>query len=146
MPFSRGFSWPKDKTQVSCIAGRFFIIWATKECKKLINYYWKMLKTYWYKAIYYLDARIHPDHIKMLSLNINSYLNLTIYSNKCLSQLLSILTICFILCYQKSTKIIQTKSPFWKAIRTDAGLSFIHSLIYLMPESLFWALERHHWT
>ena len=29
---------------------------------------------------------------------------------------------------------------------TDAGLSFIHLLIYLMPESLFWALESHHWT
>ena len=24
IPFSRGFSQPKDQTQVSCIAGRFF--------------------------------------------------------------------------------------------------------------------------
>ena len=30
--FSRGSSWPKDRTfQVSCIAGRFFTIWATRE-------------------------------------------------------------------------------------------------------------------
>ena len=29
MPFSRGFSWPMDRTQVSCIAGRFFTIRAT---------------------------------------------------------------------------------------------------------------------
>ena len=29
--FSRGFSWPRDWTQVSCIAGRCFTIWATKE-------------------------------------------------------------------------------------------------------------------
>ena len=85
-----------------------------------------------------------PITSKCYSLNINSYLNLTIYTNKCLSQLMSILTIRFILCYQKSTKTIQTKSHFGKAIKTDAGLSFIHSLIYLMPESLFWALERHH--
>ena len=28
IPFSRGSSWPTDQTQVSCIAGRFFIIWA----------------------------------------------------------------------------------------------------------------------
>ena len=28
VPFSRGSSWPTDQTQVSCIAGRFFIIWA----------------------------------------------------------------------------------------------------------------------
>ena len=30
-PFSRQSSWPRDWTQVSCIAGRFFIIWATQE-------------------------------------------------------------------------------------------------------------------
>ena len=29
IPFSRGSSWPKDRTQVSCIAARFFTIWAT---------------------------------------------------------------------------------------------------------------------
>ena len=31
IPFSRGSSWPKDQTQVSCIAGRFFTIWASRE-------------------------------------------------------------------------------------------------------------------
>ena len=33
--FSRGSSWPRDPTQVSCIAGRFFIVWAGREvyCK-----------------------------------------------------------------------------------------------------------------
>ena len=31
VPFSKGSSWPRDWTQVSCIAGRFFIIWATRE-------------------------------------------------------------------------------------------------------------------
>ena len=28
MPFSRGSSWPRDQTQVSCIADRFFTTWA----------------------------------------------------------------------------------------------------------------------
>ena len=28
--FSRGSSWPRDQTQVSCIAGRRFILWATR--------------------------------------------------------------------------------------------------------------------
>ena len=28
---SRGSSWPRDLTCVSCIAGRFFIIWTTKD-------------------------------------------------------------------------------------------------------------------
>ena len=27
IPFSRGPSWPRDQTQVSCIAGRFFMVW-----------------------------------------------------------------------------------------------------------------------
>ena len=31
IPFSRGSSRPKDQTQVSWIAGRFFTIWATQE-------------------------------------------------------------------------------------------------------------------
>ena len=29
--FSRGSSWPKNWTQVSCIAGKFFTIWATRK-------------------------------------------------------------------------------------------------------------------
>ena len=30
-PFSRGSSWPRNWTRVSCIAGRFFTSWATRE-------------------------------------------------------------------------------------------------------------------
>ena len=29
--FSRGSSRPRDRTQISCIAGRFFTVWATRE-------------------------------------------------------------------------------------------------------------------
>ena len=29
IPFSKGSSWPRDRTWVSCIAGRFFTIWAS---------------------------------------------------------------------------------------------------------------------
>ena len=31
IPFSRRSSWPKDQTQVSCIAGKFFTIWDIRE-------------------------------------------------------------------------------------------------------------------
>ena len=31
IPFSKGYSLPRDQTQVTCIAGRFFTIWATGE-------------------------------------------------------------------------------------------------------------------
>ena len=30
-PFSRGSSWPRNQTGVSCIASRFFTSWATRE-------------------------------------------------------------------------------------------------------------------
>ena len=33
--FFRGSSWPKDWTQVSCTAGRFFTDWATREAQIL---------------------------------------------------------------------------------------------------------------
>ena len=32
-PFSRGSSWPRNQTGVSCIAGRFFTNWAIKEAR-----------------------------------------------------------------------------------------------------------------
>ena len=33
--FSRGFSQPRDWTQVSCIAGRFFTVWAAREAQDI---------------------------------------------------------------------------------------------------------------
>ena len=33
-PFSRGFSWPRNQTRVSCIAGRFFTSWTVREAAK----------------------------------------------------------------------------------------------------------------
>ena len=38
MPSSRGSSQPRDRTQVSHIAGRFFTIWATREAQE----YWSV--------------------------------------------------------------------------------------------------------
>ena len=35
--FSRGSSQPRDWTWVSCIAGRFFTVWATREAHRLYN-------------------------------------------------------------------------------------------------------------
>ena len=41
IPFSRGSSWPKDQTWISCTAVRFFTIWVTSACTSIklgINY------------------------------------------------------------------------------------------------------------
>ena len=37
--FSRGSSWSRDRTQVSCVAGRFFTVWATREAHLFIYLY-----------------------------------------------------------------------------------------------------------
>ena len=38
IPFSRGSSWPRNRTQLSCIAGRCFTVWVTREALMLLNY------------------------------------------------------------------------------------------------------------
>ena len=37
IPFSRGSSWPRGQTQVSCFVGRFFTIWATGKMGPIIS-------------------------------------------------------------------------------------------------------------
>ena len=45
-PFSRGSSQPRDQTWVSCIAGRFFTIWATREASLgSVKYYSQIVFT-----------------------------------------------------------------------------------------------------
>ena len=34
MPSFRGFFWHRDRTWVSCVAGRFFTVWATREAQE----------------------------------------------------------------------------------------------------------------
>ena len=38
IPFPRGSSWPRDQTQVSCIAGRLFTISATREAQDMLYF------------------------------------------------------------------------------------------------------------
>ena len=45
MPSSRGSSWPRGQTCISCIAGRFFTIWATREALFTTLVKWLMFKT-----------------------------------------------------------------------------------------------------
>ena len=36
IPFSKGSSQPRNGTQVSCIAGRFFTVWGTREAQVVL--------------------------------------------------------------------------------------------------------------
>ena len=44
--FSRGFSWPRDWTQASSVAGRRFTIWATKEAQVFSKLYGNSVRLY----------------------------------------------------------------------------------------------------
>ena len=44
--FSRWSSWPRNWSQVSCIAGTFITIWATREAQKLMKI-WEMKWVTW---------------------------------------------------------------------------------------------------
>ena len=54
IPFSRGFSQPRDQTWVSCTAGRFFIIWATREAHIYV-YMCVYIYTYTHINIYTIE-------------------------------------------------------------------------------------------
>ena len=53
--FSKGFSWPRDQTQVSCIAGRFFTLWTTRKANNQLSGSWNG-KVSWIP----LDNTEHP--------------------------------------------------------------------------------------
>ena len=43
IPFPRQSTQPRDQTQVSCIAGRFFTVWATREATQLSSRFVQLL-------------------------------------------------------------------------------------------------------
>ena len=53
IPFSRGYSWPRDQTRVSCIEGRFFTIWATRESPRT------------HKGVYNGSIHLNNDRLKI---------------------------------------------------------------------------------
>ena len=50
IPFSKGSSQPRDQTQVSCIAGGFFTIWATREAQ-----IWQSSTLYFMAAMFFIS-------------------------------------------------------------------------------------------
>ena len=58
IPFSRGFFQPRDWTCVSCIAGRFFTIWATKELTKRGFQVYKDSLGWWLRRCIHSSKRV----------------------------------------------------------------------------------------
>ena len=54
IPFSRRSSWSRDQTQVSCIAGKFFTIWTTREVPQILYinvHIWNLKRWYWWSSL-----------------------------------------------------------------------------------------------
>ena len=55
IPFSRGSSWPRNWTQISCTAGKFFTIWATREAPiTSIDFYINFISYYLAELLFVL--------------------------------------------------------------------------------------------
>ena len=64
IPFSRGSSWPRDRTQVSHTADRFFTVWATREALFTFTKYFFMsiASTEPHTTILSWQAVLHPHN------------------------------------------------------------------------------------
>ena len=61
MPSSRGFSQPRDWTQVSHITGRFFTIWATREALCIL-FIAQLFILYSSRKLFLLNAHLDIDY------------------------------------------------------------------------------------
>ena len=59
IPFSKRSSQPRAQTQVSCIAGRFFTIWATREAR-IHHYVLQNYGSYWTQSLDLMDWLRNP--------------------------------------------------------------------------------------
>ena len=69
IPFSRGSSWPRNQTRVSCIAGWFFTVWATR---KPLNRYTVLYIKQWVGHGVILRATLHFSRSHQADLNSKS--------------------------------------------------------------------------
>ena len=59
IPFYRRSTWPRDQTQVSCIAGVFFTVWATREALLLCLSQYIFWRRKWPPTPVFLHGKSH---------------------------------------------------------------------------------------
>ena len=81
IPFSRGSSWPRDWTQVSCIAGRFFTTWPTREIPCMCEMFTHFNLLAKAKLIIYtfLNVRCLTNNNQNISFQMTSFLQMIFF-------------------------------------------------------------------
>ena len=105
IPFSRGSSQPRAQTQVSCIAGRCFTIWATREAPK--SWYkcwlfWQFLShgavqiaPWWFVGVSLLP--LDPErYLQMVSYELPSFWHFLLWCGDLPASLLLAGTYCYV--------------------------------------------------
>ena len=110
--FSRGSSWPMDETQVSCMAGRFFTIWATSEAALTCE---QQNKGIAHKLDHHPHLLVNPASILNQPCNFGSLQNLSGILSSCLQMKIMIMT-CERLWRILSLVCRSTKSSMWPLI------------------------------
>jgi len=79
--FSRGSSQPRDWTQLSLIAGRFFTVWATREAPKMVQTLTECLQHF--LSFYYMNQQSHtwPFITEIWKLTLTQYIGKYQYMN-----------------------------------------------------------------
>ena len=82
--FSRGSSRPRDQTWVSCIGGRFFTIWATREAHLEYTYLKSIFLEYVYLGhIWYIKVLPYLYNV-YIYIYLSMYLYMCIYTYTCI--------------------------------------------------------------
>ena len=71
IPFSRGSSWPRDRTHFSCTGSRFYTFWATREVHSpglLVLFFHLQPLTSWAPTVCYTHLKV-PHFINILGLS-----------------------------------------------------------------------------
>ena len=77
--FSRGWSWPRDQTHVSCLAGEFFTIWATRKAMILVFLIFSF-KTYFSLSSFTLIKRFFSSSsLSAITVVSSAYLRLLMF-------------------------------------------------------------------
>ena len=115
IPFSRGSSLPRDRTPVSCIAGMFFTVWATREGLSPLKSV-QSLSHVWL----FVTSRAAAHQASLSITSSQSFLKLMSIKSVMPSNLLDFYILLFILQWHSSQSLLEP-SQSWSSVPTKTA-------------------------